>query len=179
MPALFASLPKRVVLASGSPRRAELLRQIGVMFTTVVPDVDETVGEGEAPGAYVARVAAAKAERAATLTPLRPVVAADTTVTLEEEDGTTRILTKPRDEAEAAAFLRLLAGRTHRVMTAVCVVSEAGTASDVVTTDVTFAPVTEDDVLAYVATGEPFGKAGGYAIQGMAAVFVARIEGTV
>jgi septum formation protein len=163
----------RVLLASSSPRRRELLAQLGVAFDVAAPDIDESVLAGEEPRRYVRRLAAEKAaavEAAASVL----VIAADTTVEL---DG--RILGKPATAAEATQMLRDLSARTHRVHTGVAVRLGARTAVDVGTTMVTMTPIGEAAIRAYVATGESFDKAGGYAVQGAAAVFVQQIRGSV
>jgi septum formation protein len=163
----------RVVLASASPRRRALLEGAGFDVEVVAADVDETPVSGEPPVVMVGRLARAKA---AAVGP-RPgvvVVAADTTVDL---DG--RSLGKPADLAEAAAMLRSLAGRSHLVHTGVAVLSSSGSSQVVVTTQVTFGPVDETAVAWYVATSEPYDKAGGYAVQGLAARFVAGIVGSL
>lgn len=162
----------RLVLASGSPRRRELLAHLGLHFDVVVPDVDETPLEGEEPVAYVLRIARAKA-LAVEVPDGAAVVAADTTV---EIDG--RILGKPSDEDDAGAMLRDLSGRTHRVHTGLVVRRDGDVRDEVVTTHVTFVPLTEATLSWYVATGEPMDKAGAYAIQGAGGVLVERIEGS-
>ena len=174
----------RVVLASGSPRRLELLRSIGVEPKVVIPDVDESVNVGEDAVSYVRRVAAAKLD--AVLHSLDSaavgtiVVAADTTV---EVDG--EILVKPVDDADAMRMLMLLRGRSHRVHTGLAVaVAEPGCRGvewegdvEVVTATVTFRSVPIPELIAYVDSGEPRDKAGAYAIQGGAAGFVDHVEG--
>ncbi|MCE5232154.1 MAG: Maf family protein [Mizugakiibacter sp.] len=163
-------------LASQSPRRRQLLEQIGVHFEVVEVDVVEARAPGEAAQAYVERVARDKAraglqrvdgQRGAA------VLGADTEVVLDDA-----VFGKPADAADAAAMLRRLAGRTHRVISAVCVVDGAREACAVSLSEVTFAPLDEAAIAAYVATGEPFGKAGAYAIQGRAAAFVAHLAGS-
>lgn len=173
-----------IYLASQSPRRQELLRQIGIDFRLLPADADEDVEAleatvpGEAPAAYVKRVALAKhAAACARLTrrglPPAPVLAADTTVAL---GGT--LLGKPADAPAAQAMLARLAGRSHRVLTAV-VVGDARRVDWVVQVSrVSFARLRPAEIAAYVASGEPFDKAGGYGIQGAAAAFVRRIEGS-
>jgi septum formation protein len=162
-----------VVLGSASPRRRDLLAQLGLGFDVVAPDVDETPIGREDPVAYVRRLALAKSAAipagAATL-----VITADTTVDLGGD-----ILGKPVDAAEAAAMLRRLSARTHRVHTGVAVRLGERTVADVVTSLVTFVPLTSATVEWYVRTGEPLDKAGGYAIQGAGAVLVQRVRGSV
>jgi septum formation protein len=163
------------ILASGSPRRRELLGDLGVEFTVVVPDVDESAHPGEDALAYVARVAAAKAAAVVERVGPEPVVlAADTTV---EIDGF--ILAKPDDEADAIAMLTRLSGRTHRVHTGVVLRHGDRVAAAVVTTEVDFARLSPADIARYVESGEPMGKAGAYAIQGRAGSFVAAVRGNV
>ena len=176
----------RVILGSGSPRRLELLRGIGVEPSIVSPDVDESVHAGESPVEYVQRLASAKLS--AVMHDLGPVavgtvvVAADTTV---DVDG--RILAKPADAHEAVEMLRLLSGRSHRVHTgwAVAVAVPGCRGNDweghveVTTSTVTFRSLTPAEVEAYVATGEPLDKAGAYAIQGGAGEFVEKLEGSL
>ncbi|MDR1969620.1 MAG: Maf family nucleotide pyrophosphatase [Burkholderiaceae bacterium] len=171
-------------LASQSPRRRQLLEQIGVSVKLLLPDdadaaeALEQVRAGEAPGRYVRRVTRLKLQDAvrrlhASGWPAAPVLCADTTVALGAQ-----IFGKPRDAREAARMLRQLSGRTHRVITAVAV--QAGSAAHQAVSDsrVRFAPLRPADVAAYVASGEWQGKAGGYAIQGRAAAFVEHISGS-
>lgn len=174
-----------IYLASRSPRRLDLLSQIGVTCRLLVDDDEaraealEAVRAGEAPADYVARVATAKARAAvqrlaATALPPAPILAADTTVAL---GGT--LLGKPADAADATRMLGLLSGRTHRVLTAVVVADVRGrlfAATQV--SRVRFARLDAATIAGYVASGEPLGKAGAYAIQGRAAAFVRRIEGS-
>jgi septum formation protein len=163
----------RVLLASGSPRRRELLAQLGVEFEIVAPDVDETPLPGEAPVPYVGRLAIAKAAAVA-VAPETMVIAADTTV---EIDGD--ILAKPIDVADATTMLRRLSARTHQVHTGVALRRGERTVSEVVTAHVTFAALTDAQIDWYVATGEPMDKAGAYAVQGTGGVFVERVDGSV
>lgn len=158
-----------VVLASASPRRADLLRAAGIPFEVIVADVDEALLSGEAPEAYVTRLARDKAAAVATRARGRRVLAADTAVVIDEH-----ILGKPADAADARRMLGLLSGRTHQVMTGVCLDSEVRLA----TTAVEFAPLSPDEIDQYVASGEPMDKAGAYAIQGLASRFVTRIDGS-
>jgi septum formation protein len=168
-----------IVLASASPRRAELLRQIGVRFEVRAAAIDERALPAEAPEAYVRRLAAAKAAAVAATVGAasggvpRPVLAADTAVVLEGD-----LLGKPADEREAMAMLERLSGRTHRVMTAVAV--RCGAAADlaVSASEVRFRATTAAERRAYCRTREPFDKAGGYGIQGGAAVFVEHLSGS-
>ncbi len=176
----------KIYLASKSPRRRELLRQIGVEFELLLlrdhtsrgPDVSEEVLPGEKAEEYVVRVTREKAECASKMMllrrlPLRAVLAADTTVVL---DG--RILGKPADEAEAMEMLRALSGRVHQVITSVALHRDEDTWQLTQTSDVTLARLSEDTIRAYCATSEPYDKAGSYGIQGLASVFVERIAGS-
>lgn len=160
----------RLVLASGSPRRRELLAHLGLPFTVVAADVDEAPLPGEAPLDLVRRLAAAKAMAVDG----DPVLAADTIV---EVDG--EILGKPVDAADARRMLALLSGRAHHVHTGVALRAGERQVVDVVTTDVTFVALTPEAVEWYLATGEPYDKAGAYAIQGAGGVFVESIRGSV
>jgi septum formation protein len=170
-----------VYLASASPRRRELLKQIGVPFQLLEVEVDESVAAREAPATYVARVACAKARagwerrRAAarTVAPAAPVLAADTTVVL---DG--RILGQPQDGLDAVQMLLALGGRTHEVLTAIALATADGVQSRLSRSEVTFRQISAAQAQRYWDTGEPRGKAGGYAIQGRAAVFVADLRGS-
>lgn len=162
-----------VVLASGSPRRHELLAQIGVQFTVRVPAIDESPEPGESPSGYVRRLAFAKAA-AVSAEPDELVIAADTTV---EVDG--EILGKPLDNDDAASMLRRLSARTHRVHTAVAVRHGEQELVEVCTTLVTFVRLDEAMVQWYVATGEPIDKAGSYALQGAGGALVQLVRGSV
>ena len=163
-----------VYLASASPRRSELLRQIGVRFTVRAAAIAEDQLRGETPEAYVARLAAAKAEAVwAAVGDSCPVLGADTAVVL---DGA--VLGKPADAAEAAAMLERLSGRAHRVLTAVALRHAGGLETRLSESEVRFRATTADERLAYCRTGEPFDKAGGYGIQGHAAVFVEELKGS-
>ena len=159
-------------LASASPRRRDLLASIGVPVAVHPSDIDETPLVGESPHAYVQRLAVAKAEAAAPLTVL-PTLGSDTAVVV---DG--RILGKPADFDEGAEMLRLLSGRCHEVLTAVAVSGPEGMLSCCVATQVTMREISADEIVAYWRTGEPADKAGGYAIQGLAAIFVKQIQGS-
>ena len=168
-----------IYLASGSPRRRELLAQIGVRFRTIGVSVDETVHAGEGATDYVRRLAVAKAEAGWRAvpgdadSPPAPVLGADTTVVI---DGA--ILGKPADAADAARMLATLAGRTHEVLTAVALCDAAGTRLQTSRSEVSLRAIGADECRAYAATGEPLDKAGGYAIQGFGAVFVAALNGS-
>ena len=163
-------------LASGSPRRRELLTQIGVPFTTHLAPIDESVWPDESPSAYVERLARGKAQAA--LDTLEHgadavVLGADTAVVL---DG--RILGKPADRDEAVATLAALSGRDHQVLTAVALASATRLVARVVVSQVSFRPLRSAEIDAYWASGEPRDKAGSYGIQGLAAVFVRRLQGS-
>jgi septum formation protein len=166
----------RLILASASPRRAELLTAAGYSFAVHAVDIDERVQDGETPREYVQRLAREKAARAWEL--LNPaggslVLGADTAVVVDDD-----ILGKPRDASDAARMLRRLSGRPHEVMTGVSVVSAGDPLTFVETTTVWFAPLDESQVAWYVASGEGVDKAGAYAIQGRAARFIPRIDGS-
>ncbi|ATJ82147.1 Maf family protein [Halomonas beimenensis] len=161
-----------ICLASASPRRRDLLAAIDVPVEVRPVDIDETPRPGEAAEAYVTRLAEEKARAGSRLSTL-PSLGSDTTVVRDGE-----ILGKPRDRAHAAAMLRSLSGRSHEVLTAVAVTGPAGVLADCVHTRVTLREIGEAEIAAYWASGEPADKAGGYAIQGRAAIFVARIEGS-
>ena len=168
----FLILLPPVVLASASPRRADLLTAAGVSFEVRPVEVDERPLDGEAPADYVSRVALDKA-RACAAPAGAVVLAADTVVVV---DG--RILGKPADDADAARMLRLLSGRAHDVLTGVVVRRDAREATAVDSTAVSFTPLDEADIAWYVASGEPLDKAGAYGVQGLASRFVARIDGS-
>jgi septum formation protein len=167
-----------VVLASASPRRAEILRNAGIEFTVFKADVDETRHPNESAHGYVQRVAAAKAEKVAEALRRRGqedvIVAADTVVLVGNE-----ILGKPADAADAKRMLRLLSGNTHEVHTGLAIAAEPAVvpALSVVTTRVHFAALNDATIDEYVATGEPLDKAGAYGIQGIGGKFVTGIEG--
>lgn len=177
---------QKIYLASKSPRRRELLRQIGVDFELLIlrehaprgPEVSEEVLPNERPDDYVQRVTREKAEAAARTIrlrhlPVRPVLTADTTV---EIDG--RVLGKPADEREAIEMLRLMSGRTHRVLTSVALHLDEQQRQVLQVSEVRFAPLSEGMMRAYCMTAEPYDKAGGYGIQGMASIFVEHIAGS-
>ena len=162
-----------LVLASASPRRAELLKAAGIAFEAMPADVDERQHEGEEPDTYVCRLANEKAARVAITHPGRVVLGADTTVVVDGE-----VLGKPQDAAVAASMLGRLSGRSHLVLTGVCLIDAGGGAETALaTTTVEFRPLTPAEIDNYVASGEPMDKAGAYAIQGLAGAFVTRIHG--
>ena len=167
---------KQLYLASGSPRRRELLAQIGVPFSAISADIDETPLSDEAPSAYVERLARGKAEagrRSVVSDADFCVLGADTAVVLNG-----KILGKPVDEADACAMLMMLAGQEHEVLTAIAVLEGERCESRVVRSLVRFRAIDRDEALAYWASGEPRDKAGGYGIQGLGAVFVAGLNGS-
>lgn len=163
-------------LASRSPRRRALLEQIGLRVALIDGDTDERRQPGESPKDYVARVAKEKARLGWTRLPAgeqRPVLAADTAVVLGD-----RTLGKPSDRESARDMLRALSGRAHRVLTAVALIADGRESSDLSESRVTFRALTESEIDAYWATGEPHDKAGAYAIQGHAALFVTELHGS-
>jgi len=162
----------RLVLASSSPRRRELLTAAGLAIEIDPADIDERQLPGEPPRAYVERLARAKAATVAARHPGRVIVAADTTVAVDEE-----ILAKPEDAADAARMLTLLSGRSHDVFTGVAVARDGEIQSGVDASVVTMRPIAVDEIDAYIASGEPMDRAGAYAIQGGAASFVTRCDG--
>ncbi len=163
-----------LILASASPRRAELLTAAGFDFEVAPANVDEQPLPGEVPTDYALRVARAKADHTSrTRARGETVLAADTVVV-----GRGRLMGKPRDDADAASMLRALAGDVHEVHTAVVVNGRSGQRSTLVTTRVRFQPLTDSEIAWYVATGETSGKAGAYGIQGRAARFIDWIEGS-
>ncbi|WP_426110361.1 Maf family protein [Massilia sp. PWRC2] len=179
-------LDNKIYLASNSPRRRELLRQVGVDFELLLlrndcvrgPDVTEIAHAGESPAVYVARVAGEKAAFAFNSVQLRrmrarPVLAADTTVTIDGE-----ILGKPADPEEAARMLTRLSGNTHQVLTSVAVHYDGMAEQFTQVSQVRFAKLSPAVIKAYCATPEPYDKAGGYGIQGVAALFVEHIDGS-
>ena len=177
---------KRIYLASRSPRRRELLKQMGVPFELFLlredlrrgADVDETPLPDESPGVYVLRMAGAKVNMAVRQIayrglPQKPVLAADTTVVFDD-----RIIGKPENAEHAARILRALSGREHQVLTAVALALREQVETQISVSSVWFNELTDTDIRRYVETGEPLGKAGAYAIQGRAGAFVTRIAGS-
>ena len=158
-----------LVLASRSPRRAELLQAAGIPFIVRVADVDETALEGELPRDYVLRVAEEKARAVSG----DIILAADTTVVLGNE-----IMGKPKDAADAIRMLRALSGQRHQVITGICLMRGNEILRDIEYTDVWFSALTDDEIKDYVASGEPMDKAGAYGIQGLASRFIDRINGS-
>ena len=181
-------MPDFIYLASQSPRRSQLLEQLGVRHTLLVPNTDgdvaedaeglEVVFKNEAPAAYVSRVTGLKLDAAVARhkrrkLPAAPILCSDTTVAVGRN-----ILGKPADAAEAASMLRALSGTTHRVLTAVAVQQGRKRVQALSVSKVTFAVLTLAQIRAYVASGEPMGKAGAYAVQGRAAAFIEHISGS-
>ncbi|MER3426844.1 MAG: septum formation inhibitor Maf [Pyrinomonas sp.] len=169
---MFHSKP--LILASASPRRAEILRSVGWPFEVVVADIDEAARRDETPEDYVQRLAREKAARIAAVQPSRFVLGADTTVVVDGE-----LLGKPADACQARAMLRKLSGKWHDVFTGVALVcvERALCAVAYERTRVLFAALSEREIEWYIATGEPMDKAGAYAVQGRAALFIKRIDG--
>jgi nucleoside triphosphate pyrophosphatase len=165
----------QLVLASASPRRRELLEQLGVTYRCHPADIDETPLEHEAPEKYVQRMAREKALTVAAFYPdgEYAVLAADTTVLIDDD-----VLGKPRDHFDGLAMLARLSGRSHSVLTGVCLHTAAGLSSELVSTQVEFTRLSRDICESYLATDEPWDKAGGYAIQGIAGAFVRAIHGS-
>lgn len=176
----------RIYLASRSPRRRELLAQVGVRFDMLLfrdapridAEVDELVHAGEVPETYVQRVALAKAAFGARLIaqrhlPARPVLAADTTLDVDGE-----IIGKPQNEADAATILQRLSGRSHRVLTAIAMAAGERVEHRLSTNEVRFRALTDEEIRRYVQSGEPMDKAGAYGIQGRAAMFIEEIRGS-
>ena len=165
--------PLPLVLASASPRRAELLRAAGIPFEVSIADVDETQLPGEDADTYVRRLAQAKAARVAATHPGRLVLGADTAVVVDGD-----VLGKPRDVGDACEMLSRLSGRSHHVLTGVCLIDAAGGAQTAVaSTRVHFRQLSDADIKDYVASGEPMDKAGAYGIQAGARDFITAIDG--
>ena len=164
---------RSIVLASASPRRAELLRQMGVEFSVRPADVDETPIAAEAPGDYVLRLATEKALVVGQFAPDAIILGSDTSVVIGG-----RILGTPATLEEAEATLHALSGRTHQVLTGVAVVVDGYAEARLIITDVTFRVLRPDEISAYVRTGEPMDKAGSYGIQGLGGIFVESLQGS-
>ncbi|PHF04663.1 septum formation inhibitor Maf [Bacillus pseudomycoides] len=163
---------KKLILASGSPRRKELLELAGVPFEIVVSEIEETIGAYSSPADIVMSLALQKASAVVENHEDSVVLGADTIVTYES-----RILGKPKDEAEAKEILQLLSGKTHEVYTGVALISKEKTVTFYERTEVTFWELTEEEVDVYIATKEPLDKAGSYGIQGKGSIFVQHIQG--
>jgi len=166
-------LPK-IILASASPRRAEILRTVGWPFETRIVNIDESRRENEDAVNYVRRLAREKAETAATHASDKAIVAADTTVVIDDH-----ILEKPVDRDDATRMLRLLNNRRHQVLTGIALIKAAGSKTKIAheITEVKFASMSDEEIDWYVGTGEPMDKAGAYAIQGLGARFIEGIRG--
>jgi septum formation protein len=162
----------KLVLASASPRRAELLKAAGIDFTVRVADIDETPIAGESPADYVVRLAVEKAHTVPRHLN-ETILAADTTVVLDSQ-----ILGKPADSADAVRMLTALSGCKHEVLTGICLLHGDEAFSDLATTAVWFAPLSTKEIADYIASGEPMDKAGAYAIQGLASRFIESIDGS-
>lgn len=164
-----------LILASASPRRRELLEQAGIAFSVIPSDADEGVLSGEAPAEYSLRVAQAKAQDVASKHPGYWVLGADTIVVVDN-----LILGKPKDAADVHQMLRLLSGRVHQVITAFVLIAANGQEYEqqIVATTVTFKLLSDEQIQAYLTTGEPFDKAGAYAVQGIGATLVEKVEGS-
>jgi septum formation protein len=166
-------LREKLILASSSPRRKELLEAVGWPYEAIVAGIDESVLPNEAPAVYVQRLAHSKAEAVAAGLESGLVLGADTTVVIDDE-----ILGQPEDDDDARRMLKLLNGKWHEVLTGVAAIRIGGeTRVDYETTRVRFAEMSEREIDWYVATGEPRGKAGAYGIQGAAGLFIEEIEG--
>jgi nucleoside triphosphate pyrophosphatase len=161
-----------LILASASPRRAELLRNAAIAFTVEPAHVEEQPFPNEKPVDYAQRLARDKARAVFVRNPDSAVLGADTVVVVDDH-----LLEKPTDEHDAARMLRLLSARTHQVITGVCVVAQGFERTEAEITQVVFSPLSENEIAHYVQTGEPIDKAGAYAIQGIASRWVERIEG--
>jgi len=165
--------PHKLVLASSSPRRQELLREAGISFVAQPAEIDETLRKGESPEVYARRLAGEKAQVVARKFPENFVLAADTIVIVDDE-----ILGKPKDQRDATRMLNSLSGREHRVLTAVALVAPGkGLETKCSTTRVHFRKLKEREIQEYIAGGEPMDKAGAYAVQGGAASWVTRLDG--
>jgi len=164
-------LPK-IVLASGSPRRSEIMNSVGWPFTKDVPDIDESERDGETPEDYVRRLAVEKAHAVADSHPGEIVLAADTTVVI---DG--KIIGKPADEAHAREMIEMLAGNWHEVLTGVAVAKNGNAEVGMQRTRVKFAPMSDKEIAFLVREGDPLDKAGAYAVQAQAALFIEAIDG--
>ena len=163
---------RKIILASKSPRRKELLEKCGIAFACMPMDTDESLEEGNTLEEKIRLLSERKAEARLAVNPDAVVIGSDTIVTLDGE-----ILGKPADHEDAKRMLRELSGRTHQVITGVCIVSSKRKYSDVSVSDVTFAPLSEEEIDGYVSSGECDDKAGAYAIQGIGGRFITHISG--
>ena len=161
-----------IILASGSPRRKSLLESLGVSFTVYSPDVDENMLPGETPSDLCARLSVMKAEAGLREYPSGTIIAADTMVVIGDE-----VLGKPANRTEAARMLRELSGKVHEVITGLTVIHDGNTLTSTVHTFVKFRELSDDEISAYIKTGEPDDKAGGYAVQGKGSLLIERING--
>jgi septum formation protein len=168
----MTSIPARIILASQSPRRRELLNLVGIPHDVVPANVDESVLPDESPASHAERLARSKAETIAVRDPAAVIIGSDTIVVLDGD-----ILGKPVDAADAARMLERLSGRTHTVLTAIAVARGGRTVSGVESVEVTFRALSAEQIESYIATGEPMDKAGAYGIQGFGAVIVERVHG--
>lgn len=166
-------MTKQIILASASPQRVRLLEQLGLDFTAIAADIDETPRANEAPAALAERLARTKAEALSIAYPNAVILGSDTLVALGD-----RIYGKPAAAGEARDMLQSLAGRTHTVCSGVAVFADGVTRAEVSVSEVTMRSIDIDEIAAYWASGEPLGKAGGYAIQGRGAVFVRDLSGS-
>jgi len=166
------TMPK-LILASQSPRRRELLEQIGLSFQVQPADINESIHDGEGARDFVERMAREKAWAVADRHPDEWVIGSDTAVVLDDQ-----VMGKPVDQSHAAEMLMALSGRQHQVMSSVALVTPTATTSLVSVSEVSFRCITEAEAAAYWATGEPVDKAGGYAIQGLAAIFIEQLSGS-
>jgi septum formation protein len=168
-------MKKKIILASASPRRKELLRQIGLIFAVVPSEIEEDVKDGEEPREHVLRLARLKAQEIARDQDSAVIIAADTIVVLSGE-----ILGKPKDEEEAFEILSQLSGRVHRVFTGFCVLdaSDGSEYSEAVESKVRFKHLTPEEIRRYIKTGEPMDKAGAYAVQGRGSYMIKEIQGS-
>ncbi len=166
-------LSEKLILASGSPRRAEILAAVGWSFEVVISGIDETLRPNEDPADYVQRLAREKAEAVASKCQSGLILAADTTVVVDHQ-----LLGQPQDDDDAGRMLKLISGKWHEVLTGVALLRASGEATvGVEVTRVRFAELSQSEIDWYVSTGEPRGKAGAYGIQGKAALFIEEIEG--
>lgn len=172
-PLLFVEKMAHLILASSSPRRKELLQQVGLEFSIHSPDIDESVIENEQIEQYVKRLAETKAQAVLSWHPLSTVIAADTSLVFADQ-----IIGKPVSKQHAFEIWTMLSGQKHEVLTGVCVANKHQFLSTVVRTEVELQQLSPNDMEAYWETGEPIGKAGAYAIQGIAAKFVKHMSGS-
>lgn len=166
------SLMKKIILASKSPRRKELLEKCGIEFECMPMNIDESLNEGDTLEEKIRILSQRKASACLAAYPDAVVIGSDTIVTVDE-----KILGKPKNREEAKEMLRELSGRTHRVITGLCIIGSARTYTDVSVSEVTFAPLSEEEIDAYTESGECDDKAGSYAIQGLGGKFITHISG--